>query len=125
MKLITTTILIFLLLTQVFSKWLLVIDYNLNKEYIAKTLCVNKEKPKLKCAGKCQLMKKMSEEESSNTTQGSQHAKNVVQETVFDDAQIDYVLPSADESSFTPSAFYLLKKYTSPLVSFFHPPSCA
>ena len=125
MKLITTTILIFLLLTQVFSKWLLVIDYNLNKEYIAKTLCINKQKPKLKCAGKCQLMKKMSEEENTNTTQGSQHAKTVVQETLFDDAQINYAFLSTDESSSTPSAFYLLKKYTSPLVSFFHPPSRA
>ena len=43
-----------------------VLEYVLNYEYIATVLCENKEKPELKCNGKCQLMKglaKVSEEE--------------------------------------------------------------
>ena len=58
MKLLATPILILLLLTQVFGKWLLIADYTINKEYISKNLCINREKPKLNCAGKCQLAKK-------------------------------------------------------------------
>jgi hypothetical protein len=49
------------------------ISYELNYEYISTVLCINKEKPKLKCNGKCHLSKeiqKATEEESkSKTTQ--------------------------------------------------------
>jgi len=33
--------------------------YLINKEYVAKELCVNKAKPKLKCNGKCHLAKQL------------------------------------------------------------------
>ncbi len=36
-----------------------VLDYALNYDYISKVLCVNKDKPKLKCNGKCHLMKEL------------------------------------------------------------------
>ena len=36
-----------------------VAEYVINYEYISTKLCVNKEKPKLHCNGKCQLMKKL------------------------------------------------------------------
>ncbi len=36
-----------------------VIDYIVNYEYISKVLCVNKAKPKMKCNGKCHLMKEL------------------------------------------------------------------
>nr|WP_233098677.1 hypothetical protein [Aureibaculum flavum] len=36
-----------------------VIDYNLNYDYIAKVLCINKDEPELKCNGKCHLAKEI------------------------------------------------------------------
>jgi len=36
-----------------------VIDYAINYEYISKVLCENKAKPKMKCNGKCHLMKEL------------------------------------------------------------------
>lgn len=33
--------------------------YLINKEYVAKELCVNKARPKLKCNGKCHLAKQL------------------------------------------------------------------
>jgi hypothetical protein len=36
-----------------------VIDYAVNYDYISKVLCINKDKPKLKCNGKCHLMKEL------------------------------------------------------------------
>jgi hypothetical protein len=56
-------ILFICLLVQVFNKWLIVFDYRLNKDFIAKNLCENKAKPKMHCNGKCQLMKKLAAEE--------------------------------------------------------------
>jgi hypothetical protein len=40
--------------------------YELNKDFIAKNLCVNKMKPKLHCNGKCHLMKELKKEEKRN-----------------------------------------------------------
>ncbi|WP_345256447.1 hypothetical protein [Flaviaesturariibacter amylovorans] len=51
-----------LLLLQSFSKWIIVADFRLNQEYIARTLCENRARPQLKCGGNCQLAKKMAEE---------------------------------------------------------------
>ena len=45
------------------------LEYALNKDYISKVLCINKEKPKMKCNGKCHLekqLKKAVEEEKPN-----------------------------------------------------------
>jgi hypothetical protein len=36
-----------------------VIEYVANYDYISKVLCVNKDKPKMHCNGKCHLMKEL------------------------------------------------------------------
>ena len=38
----------------------MVISYHINKTYIAKVLCENKEAPQMQCNGKCQLKKQLS-----------------------------------------------------------------
>lgn len=38
----------------------MVISYHINKTYIAKVLCENKETPQMQCNGKCQLKKQLS-----------------------------------------------------------------
>jgi hypothetical protein len=40
-----------------------VIDYAINYDYISKVLCINKDKPELKCNGKCHLMKELASED--------------------------------------------------------------
>ena len=44
---------------QTFSKCFIVLEYQWNKDYIAKWLCVNRDKPAMKCEGKCYLCKKL------------------------------------------------------------------
>ncbi|MCK5816046.1 MAG: hypothetical protein KAH07_08890 [Flavobacteriaceae bacterium] len=38
-----------------------ILEYNLNKEYIASVLCENRDRPQLACNGKCYLDKKIKE----------------------------------------------------------------
>ena len=51
-----------------------VIDYLINKDYIAKNLCINKDKPKSCCKGKCHMVKQLlktnqnTEKDSKNTS---------------------------------------------------------
>jgi len=122
MKPIAAIILMLLFSAQTFSKWMWVLDYQLNKDYIAKTLCINKEKPKLHCNGKCQLAKKLAAEESSNKPSGNDAPKQFFYSFFFkQDLQTLSVSSSAVRQYW--SAFYLLKPYTSPSATIFHPPA--
>ena len=52
-------------LAQTFSKTLLIADYYTNTARYAKN-CENKARPKLRCNGKCQMMKKLKQEEKKD-----------------------------------------------------------
>ena len=67
MKRTVVSILMILLLVQSFSKWLVVIDFTIHRDYISKNLCENRNRPKLQCNGRCQLAKKLAEEEKQNS----------------------------------------------------------
>lgn len=64
---------------QTFSHALMVAEYYANPEAYAVN-CVNKAKPRLKCAGKCQLMKKLeaSEQKERQLPEGKRAPKNEV-----------------------------------------------
>jgi hypothetical protein len=123
MKFIASTIFILLLLTQVFSKWLMVIDYAVNKDYIAKNLCENRNKPTLHCNGKCQLMKKMAveDDQSNKTTSGSSVAKTPFTEVLFN-AAFSLISLATSASDCLYNDFYLVAIPSSFHSSIFHPP---
>ncbi|MCI4444167.1 MAG: hypothetical protein JHC39_11760 [Lentimicrobium sp.] len=76
MKKILFLLALFMLLKPVFP----VIDYIVNYEYISKVLCVNKDKPKMHCNGKCHLMKELAKA-SENEKPISSDKKNAAQES--------------------------------------------
>ena len=46
--------------------------YQANKQYVATTLCENKDKPQMKCCGKCYLRKQLNKTEGSGSRQAKQ-----------------------------------------------------
>jgi hypothetical protein len=126
MKLLLAPILVLLMLTQTFSKWVIVAEYQLNKEYIAKNLCINKAKPRLHCNGKCQMMKKLAEEEKENSSSTTtKHFKINIQQVVFCD---EIFLPSVEGIACNNTlhrSTYRFYITSSPLSSVFHPPAVA
>jgi hypothetical protein len=48
---------------------MLVAGYEMNRNYIAAELCVNKAKPAMHCNGKCYLAKKIKDEEAQQKQQ--------------------------------------------------------
>jgi hypothetical protein len=52
--------------TQTFNKAIIITGFFANRTYIAQNLCVNKDKPKLGCNGKCHLKKQLSNEEKKD-----------------------------------------------------------
>lgn len=67
-------ILILSIAFQPFAKLLTVAWYQVNKTYIAKNLCENRNKPKMHCNGKCQLRKKLQQLEQGH----SEHSSTLV-----------------------------------------------
>jgi len=57
-----------------------VLEYAINYDYITKTLCVNKAKPKMQCNGKCHLMKELAKASESEKPISSDK-KQLVQES--------------------------------------------
>jgi hypothetical protein len=121
MKFIAVTIFILLLLTQTFSKWLIVAGYTINKDYIAKNLCENRDKPKLHCNGKCQLMKKMAAEEPTPNSSNSSVIKLPFSEIWCNDVKAVNLSYSTTATTVHNSS-YLVKKTSSFQPSIFHPP---
>lgn len=48
---------------QATHRLIIVLEYALNKDFIVTMLCINKDKPQLKCEGKCQLKKQFDQQE--------------------------------------------------------------
>ncbi|HTR31932.1 MAG TPA: hypothetical protein VMH27_21815 [Puia sp.] len=50
---------------QTFSQAVICVDFYANREYIARNLCVNRNKPAMHCNGHCQLCKRLVHEEGN------------------------------------------------------------
>ena len=57
---------IFIIACSVFSSNIISINFYLNQNYIASTLCENRDNPQLHCNGKCQLQKKLNQQEGKD-----------------------------------------------------------
>lgn len=63
---VVSTFLLLSLAWQISSKTYIFIQFSLNQEEIAKTLCENREKPKSCCEGKCVLEKEIKKDEKQD-----------------------------------------------------------
>jgi len=91
MKQICVTILLFCTLLATFSKGLLVLCFDINEQYIAQELCVNKAKPDLHCNGHCYLSKQLDKEEKPGSPlSNSSKEKFEIQLFVVSVAQIHF-----------------------------------
>lgn len=109
------------LLMKDFSKPLIMADYVFNIEAYKKA-CINKNKPKMACNGKCQMMKKMGSNKSSNETPVPPDKPNfdytlLSSKSFFPELQ-NFELPKAKAVP-----FYLLGYHHNFASSLFHPPT--
>ena len=74
-KQITALLFIIALLAQTFNKSFVMADYYTNTSKYAKN-CENKAKPKMHCNGKCQMMKKLQQEEKKDQENPERKAEN-------------------------------------------------
>ncbi|MDR3716828.1 MAG: hypothetical protein P4L51_28805 [Puia sp.] len=110
------------MLGQTFSKNILVLDYQCNKKFIAANLCENKDKPDLKCEGKCYLCKKIKTEDKKEQENPERRAESKFESVPFAQA---FCMIHPDGSLLS-VRYPLLHEsiHSSYTVSFFHPPQC-
>src|ERR1700761_543513 len=89
-KIPITILMILLIATQTFSKWCLIAEYQVRKEYIAKNLCVNRFNTYSCCKGKCYLTRRLAQDESQ---QQAPDKGGVREETLLQVHAADFVLP--------------------------------
>lgn len=120
MNILKALFLLLVVASSTFNKAIVLIDYSVNKNFIASTLCENRNKPASCCRGKCFLKKQLQKEESDKNNPGG--LKDKMEVTLYCEEQADFLTAALP---FNPIQFgnYHVKQYTAPHSSIFHPPS--
>lgn len=98
-------IVFFILFKPVFP----LLDYAINYDYISTELCENRDKPILKCNGKCQLAKelaKMSENEKPISTDKKSLSKIEIDNLLLFEVVSDYIFLYQFEFPLNKNTFY-------------------
>lgn len=90
LKKIACYILIFSFFGSQFSTLSIFLNFKINQDFIAKVLCINKDKPKSTCNGKCYLSKQLKEQEQQDEKQVPKHRNGRVEVLFCDNFQISY-----------------------------------
>ncbi|HTQ65311.1 MAG TPA: hypothetical protein VMI12_10955 [Puia sp.] len=117
---VTAVILLIAMAGSAFNKVIALIDYNLNKEFIASTLCENRDRPACCCKGKCFLKKQLQKGETDKN--GSNSAKQKFNTDVFQEDGLNSNLFSF-QGNIAAFENYQSSLYTNSLQQVFHPPA--
>jgi hypothetical protein len=117
---IAISLLIALLISS-FGQSIIFCHYLLNKNYYATVLCINREKPKMHCEGKCHLKKELKEQEKKEESPAT---------PTKDKQETNQFFQSNPQITFFPidvidqfDTFYLLLKSQDVFTTVFHPPA--
>lgn len=97
-----TYLLLSVMLIYTFSQTVIVTDYLINIEYITKVFCINKERPKMNCNGKCHLKKQLQkdEEKKSNTFKKGVEISLICESNTSNVIDEPVLLPLSDKGLF-------------------------
>ena len=115
------------MLLQVSRKTIVTIQWSINQDYIAKNLCINKNKPALKCDGKCHLRKELKKTEETNENNGKSTVPSFQDDLVlFNNSFVpqifeheSFLLNQIESKNYFTASFHMLNCGA----SIWHPPS--
>lgn len=105
MKKAFASILFIILVLQPSIKIGTVLYYQLNIDYIVEKYCVNKERPQLKCNGKCYLAKKLQLQQAT-TTEASDETILISETFIplfYQKNEVSFSTPSLNDIRFRPN----------------------
>ena len=112
------------ILGQTFSKSLIVLNFRINQQKIAATLCVNRFKPKSCCHGKCYLTKQLKTHEKSQDTPLNNGSGFKFDVLFYSEKKTTtpYIIIQDQQTVYT--ARYLDPVTQTAIAAIFHPPQC-
>ena len=123
MKNVLVYILLVATLLPLVSSWGTIAYYHVNKDYIARVLCENRDKPELHCDGQCYLAKKLKTQQDRRDEETIEWVQNMPLFQLFCDTHpVFSFAPLADCQPQRCAFTYLLAVYAAPLASVFQPP---
>ena len=115
---------IFLLLVLALRTAMPILDYAVNYQYISTQLCENRDKPELRCNGKCYVKKEiLKSSENENTKESKVQITSIDAFVLNENLDFSIITQFQDkvENNFQNHFNSVLKPY---LGSVFHPPVC-
>jgi hypothetical protein len=120
-KKFTVSILLLTILTQTFYSATIFIWFQVNRDYITKSFCINKSRPEMKCKGNCYLARQLQQAEQEKSTQIPDQLKQwvVISPCILGEMEMDTRQPQREkqQNPYTPSGYCF--EYTPAI---FHPP---
>ena len=108
-----------------FSQWGTIAYYQINKEYITRVLCENRDRPQLNCNGQCYLAKKLKAQQDKQDQETSEQVQNIPSLHLFASPLALFAFLKTYFSKHRRLTFpYHLGAYQAPL-SIAVPPPCA
>ncbi|MEC5142279.1 hypothetical protein [Chitinophaga sp. 212800010-3] len=118
MKHLSLICILFGLLLQNFSKSLIVMQFKVNQTYIAKELCVNRDKPQMHCNGHCHLKKEL--DKDTQPEKNNNNGKDKYEVMFVDPIQSFSISSPDNQLSFI--SYYKAPRLSKRSSSIFHPP---
>jgi len=111
------------IMASTFSKAVILVDFYANQDYIAKNLCINRNRPEMRCKGRCQLCKRLDRDAGQDKNAPDRKPENRSLLVYFEQLNEIFRAPvTADIHSAYPSM--VVKAPVDRAASFFHPPGC-
>ena len=123
MRSLLVYLLIFAVLLPSISPWGTLAYYHLNKEYIARVLCENRNKPQLHCDGQCYLAKQLKARQDKQDKETSERVQNTpVIQLFWEQANTYLFAPTSMALPCKGRFVYLARSYAQILNGLFRPP---
>ncbi len=123
MKIALVYILLIATLLPTISPWGTIAYYNVNKDYIARVLCENRDKPQLHCDGQCYLAKRLKAQQDRQDKETTNRVQNSPVLQLFYQTSLSFqfrqVWPSLVSIEFSA---YRFPSYVAPVAGLFRPP---
>lgn len=123
MKNVLVYILLIATLLPTVSSWGTIAYYHVNKAYIARVLCENRDKPQLHCDGQCYLAKQLKAQQDRQDKETTERVQNTPVLHLFCQANLPFQFRQF-RLALLPVAFsaYQFPAYLAPLSGLFRPP---
>lgn len=116
-------VLLFAVMLPTLSPWGTVAYFHVNRTYIAKVLCENRDRPKLNCNGKCYLAKKLKQQQEKKDKETTERVSNTPVAHLFCLSTFRFLFQPV---CFVPKAKmefgYLICFYSTPITGILQPP---